>query len=114
MSSLQDPFDLLKTRNAGGQEMENIVPFLAQPYIDKMIENALKYQQVPAKRFVSNTVWKFGGVAIAACLALFMVFLTPESQPVTQNMEQVAISNSSTEDVGEFGELVMLDTLESY
>lgn len=114
MSSLQDPFDLLKTRNAGAQEMENIVPFLAQPHIDRMIENALKQQQVPAKKFASKPVWKFGGVAIAACLALFMVFLTPESQPITEKIDQVSSSSIAAEDVGEFSEMVMLDTLEGY
>jgi len=110
MSSLHDPFDLIET----GQKMDNVVPFLAPNKLNQMIDNALVHPQKPVKKIATSKFWRFSGVGIAACLALFMVFLTPESQPVTQKIEQKAISTAATEDVGEFGELVMLDTLDRY
>lgn len=111
MSSLHDPFDLIKT----GQEMDNVVPFLAPTKVNQMIDAALVQPQLVTKKSPQLTKWKYGGLAIAASLALFMVFLSPTETPVIQG-EQTALSQaaSSNEDVGEFGELVMLENWERF
>ena len=110
MSSLHDPFDLIET----GQKMDNLVPFLPANKVSLMVDKALAHPQISVRKTETSKYWRFGGLAIAACLALFMVFLTPESLPVTHKIDQKSISAAVTEDVGEFGELVMLDTLERY
>lgn len=113
MSSLQDPFDLFKT----GQEMDNVVPFLAPNKVNQMIDSALAQPQMAAKK-PALTTWKYGGLAIAACLAFFMVFLSPVETPV-MNGDKSALSSlsqtaDSSEDVGEFSELVMLENWERF
>ena len=111
MSSLHDPFDLIKT----GQEMDNIVPFLAPNKVNQMIDVAMQRPQVAAAKPASLKSWKYGGFAVAACLALFMVFLSPSQVP-SINGESPSLSQASafTEDVGEFGELVMLENWERF
>ncbi len=109
MSSLHDPFDLIKT----GQDMDNVVPFLAPSKVNQMIDAALAQPQFAPKKAAPLGFWKYGGVAVAACLALFMVFLTPAP---TTNVESntSTVAQASTEDVNEFTELVMLETWERY
>ncbi|OFW87191.1 MAG: hypothetical protein A3B66_05080 [Alphaproteobacteria bacterium RIFCSPHIGHO2_02_FULL_46_13] len=111
MSSLQDPFDLIKT----GQEMDNIVPFLAPNKINQMIDAAVAHPQFAAQKPAKLKSWKYGGLAIAASLALFMVFLGP-TQTFVMDGENPSLSQapSSTEDVGEFSELVMLENMERF
>lgn len=109
MSSLHDPFDLIRT----GQDMDNVVPFLAPSKVSSMIDAALAEPQLAPQKPATFGFWKYGGVAVAACLALFMVFLTPAPQTkVESNTSTVA--QASTEDVNEFTELVMLETWERY
>jgi hypothetical protein len=118
MSSLHDPFDLLKT----GQEMDNVVPFLAPNKINQMIDNALTQPQFQAHKTNSSSLLKFGGIggaAMAACLAVFMVFLTSpnSSLPVDPVAERSVVLHPvapeiANEDVSEFSELVMLETWE--
>lgn len=110
MSLHNDPFDLLRT----GQNMDNVVPFLSPGKVNQMIDMALTHPQATVKKKNPLQIWKFSGLAAVACMALFMVFLTPESAPLTQTIEFTSAAVSSTEDVGEFGELVMLDTWERY
>lgn len=113
MSSLHDPFDLIKT----GQEMDNIVPFLAPNKVNQMIDAALAQPQLSAKKPAPLTKWKYGGLVIAASLALFMVFLSPAETPV-MNAENVTVSSisqkPSAEDINEFSELVMLENWERF
>lgn len=113
MSSLHDPFDLIKT----GEEMDNIVPFLAPNKVDQMINAALAQPQLTPKKAAPLSKWKYGGLAIAASLALFMVFLSPAETPV-MNAENVSIPSisqtASAEDINEFGELVMLENWERF
>lgn len=108
---LNNPFDLIKT----GQEMDNIVPFLAPSKINQMIDVAMARPQFAAQKPAKLKSWKYGGLAIAACMALFMVFLSPVETP-TINGENPSLSqaSASTEDVGEFGELVMLENWERF
>jgi hypothetical protein len=85
MSSLHDPFELIKT----GQEMDNVVPFLAPNKVNQMISAALAQPQMAAQK-PALTSWKYGGLAIAASLALFMVFLSPAQTP-TLDGEQTSL-----------------------
>lgn len=129
MSSLHDPFDLIGT----GQEMDNVVPFLAPNKVNQMIESALTRQQVapqayPRGRLAVGT-WKFAGMGIAACLAFLMIFAAPQQEQMGHMIvgEPAAIvsavqepevmqtaSVDDQEDVREFGDFVMLETLERY
>ena len=113
MSLLHDPFDLIKT----GQDMDNVKPFIAQNKVDEMINIALAQRQYSAQKPRHVPIWKFGGLAAVACMALFMVFLSPNPSPTLQQ-EQVSVSEIASEqaidDAGEFTELVMLDTWERY
>lgn len=119
MSSPQDPlsnpFDLITT----GQEMDNVVPFLAPNKVDLMIKAALAQPQVAVKKPAQLTKWKYGGLAIAASLAFFMVFLSPAETPV-MNGDAPSLSaaltqtSASAEDINEFSELVMLENLERF
>ena len=109
MSSLQDPFDLIKT----GQDMDNVVPFLAPSKVSSMIDAALAKPQLAAQKPATFGFWKYGGVAVAACLALFMVFITPAPTTNGDN-NQSTVAQASPEDVNEFTELVMLETWERY
>ena len=113
MSLLHDPFDLIKT----GQDMDNVKPFIAQNKVDEMINIALAQRQYSAQKPRHVAFWKFGGLAAVACMALFMVFLSPNPSPTLQQ-EQVSVSEIASEqaidDAGEFTELVMLDTWERY
>lgn len=112
MPSLHDPFDLLKA----GQEMDNVVPFLAPNKVNQMINAALAQSQLPAKKPVHHlTRWKYGGLAIAASLAFFMVFLSPVETPVMESdPPSLRAQVSSSEDVSEFGELVILENWERF
>jgi len=110
MSSLHDPFDLLKT----GKLMDNVVPFLAPSKVNLMIDAALAQPQVAAQKPTRLTTWKYGGLVIAASLALFMVFLSPTTSPVVEVGQQTVSQSSSSEDVGEFSELVMLENWERF
>ncbi len=109
MSLLHDPFDLIKT----GQDMDNVKPFIAQNKIDEMVNIALSKPQLKAKKPTPTPLWKFSGLAAVACMALFMVFLSPASSPSLQQ-EQENLSQINPDDAGEFTELVMLDTWERY
>lgn len=113
MSSPQDPlnnpFDLITT----GQEMDNVVPFLAPNKVNQMIDAALAQPQLAAKK-PTLTSWKYGGLAIAASLALFMVFLSPSEAPSIDGEISAHTQVSSTEDISEFGELVMLENWERF
>ncbi|HAJ90391.1 MAG TPA: hypothetical protein DCM27_05180 [Rhodospirillaceae bacterium] len=106
---LKNPFDLIKT----GQEMDNIVPFLAPNKVNQMIDAALAQPQYGARKPVQLTSWKYGGLAIAASLALFMVFLSPAQTPLLDG-QPVAAAQMSADDIGEFGELVMLENWERF
>lgn len=111
MSSLHDPFDLIKQ---DGPDMDNVIPFLSNGKIDQMINTALAHQQLAPKRkgiFSSRRVWWSGGMATAACI-LLLVFFAP-TQVLQPAPSQVAIQISA-DDIGEFSELVMLDTLDTY
>jgi hypothetical protein len=113
MSLLHDPFDLIKT----GQDMDNVKPFIAQNKVDAMIDIALAQRQYTAQKPKHVSIWKFSGLAAVACMALFMVFLSPTPSPSLQQA-QISVSEVSPElasdDAGEFTELVMLDTWERY
>lgn len=128
MSSLRDPFDLLKT----GAEMDNVVPFLAPNKVNHMIESALSQPQFAPQRRNSARTWRFAGMGIAACFALLMVFGgTQQGQmdhmvagepvaivtPKAQEPEKLAMTETSTddaEDINSFSDYVMLETLEPY
>ena len=127
MSSLQDPFDLIRT----GQEMDNVVPFLAPNKVNQMIEAALaKPQLAPQRRNNYASGWKFAGMGIAACFALLMVFGGAQQEQMDQMVaigEPIAIvshvaqqpetTQEEHEDASNelaFGDFVMLETLESY
>lgn len=120
MSLLHDPFDLLQK----GQKMDNVVPFLSHTKIDAMVNVALKSKQMPAKQksylFGGVINWRYGGAAIAACLALLLAVLPSTAPQIssTPSSEVIAQNNSGTESVKdmmeEYSELAMLDTLESY
>ncbi len=110
MSSLHDPFDLIKT----GQEMDNVVPFLAPNKVNQMIDAALVQPQLAAKRPSSVTAWKFGGLSIAASLAVFMVFLSPAQAPVVNTQPQAVAHSTTSEDANEFAELVILENWERF
>lgn len=109
MSSLHDPFDLIKT----DKDMDNIVPFLAPNKINQMVDIALARPQLsPRKPWAAmlshKSVWS-GGLATAACIALLLTFFSPAQIAAPQNTSQTAY-----EDISEFSELVMLDTLDRY
>lgn len=114
MSSLHDPlknpFDLIKT----GQEMDNVVPFLAPNKVNQMIDAALAQPQLAVKKQNSVTAWKFGGLAIAASLAVFMVFLSPAQTPVLNTQPQPVAQAATSEDANEFAELVILENWERF
>lgn len=126
---LKDPFELIGT----GQEMENIVPFLAPNKVNQMIESALARPQVAPQRRLAVSTWKFAGMGIAACFAFLMIFAAPQQEQMDQMIpgEPAAIishvshvvqepdlmqtaSADDQEDVREFGDFVMLETLEKY
>ena len=120
---LKDPFDLINI----GQEMDNIVPFLAPNKVNHMIESALARQQVAPQRRTSVSTWKFAGMGIAACLAVLMIFAAPQQEQmdhmiagepaaiVAQEPEFTqAVALDDQEAVREFGDFVMLETLEKY
>ena len=122
MSSLHDPFDLIET----GQDMDNVVPFLAPNKVNQMIETALAKPQLAPRRN-SVTAWKFTGMGLAACLALLMVFGSTQQEQIDQMVagepvamivhEQEKLQPASAEDsdeAPEVSELVMLETLEPY
>lgn len=108
MSLLHDPFDLTKT----GHDMDNIKPFIAQNKIDAMIDVALSRDQYPAQKPKHVSIWKFSGLAAVACMALFMVFLSPTTPVLKQDAMSVAQINPY--EAEEFNELVMLETWERY
>jgi hypothetical protein len=108
---LNNPFDLIKT----GQEMDNIVPFLAPNKVNQMIDAAMVRPQFAAQKSAPLKSWKYGGLAIAACMALFMVLLSPSETPtISGENPSLSQASPSTEDVGEFGELVMLENWERF
>lgn len=113
MSSLHDPFDLITT----GKDMENIVPFLAPTKVNQMVDMALALPQIPCARQAQQQdralFWKISGVGMAACLALFITLFSGTPVPAidTPHIESSHIAN---EDINEFNELVILDTLEKY
>jgi hypothetical protein len=119
MSSLHDPFDLIKT----DKNMDNVIPLLPTAKINQMIEKALACQQVsPLQKkpiFLSHKSWWSGGAAAtAACLLLFMSLSTAPQQaqlPIQVAPHTVTLSQTDqTDDMSEFSELVMLETLEKY
>ena len=110
MSSLHDPFDLLNT----GQDMDNIVPFLAPNKVNQMIDNALQHPQVAAPKSANTNIWKFSGMAIAACLALFLTVLPEEPQMAVSLVATPQVSEISGDDISDINELVMLEMLERY
>jgi hypothetical protein len=109
MSLLHDPFDLTKT----GQDMDNVRPFIAQNKIDAMVDVALSRPQYPAQKPKQLSIWKFSGLAAVACMALFMVFLSPNSATVFKQ-DEMSISQINPYEAEEFSELVMLETWDRY
>ncbi len=130
MSSLHDPFDLLKTEKNPKGNMDNVVPFLAQGKINQMIDHALTHEQIPAQKqtvFLSHKTWFTSGIkigaGIAACIILLLTILPSQQQPISTQTQQapaqlasasVTASPNNPEDVEEFSQLVMLDTWERY
>ncbi len=107
---LKDPFDLIKT----GQEMDNIVPFLAPNKVNQMIDIAMARPQFAAQKQAPLKSWKYGGLAIAASLALFMVFLNPVETTAIDGENQLYTQASRADDIREFGELVILEDMERF
>jgi len=108
MSSLHDPFDLIKA----DKDMDNISPFLAQNKIDQMVNTALAHPQLAPRKTgaTRKTLWS-GGLATAACLILLLTFFSPSQISIPQN---TIAAQMQGDDLNEFSELVMLDTWESY
>ena len=114
MSSLHDPFDLITT----GKDMENIVPFLAPTKVNQMVDMALALPQIPCKKPAKQQdralFWKVSGVGMAACLALFITLFSSDPVPVMESSHIESAHHLANEDVNEFNELVILDTLDKY
>lgn len=114
MSLPRDPFDLIET----GNNMDNIIPFLAPNKINHMIDTALSHQQLtPQKKpaFLMRKTWWSGGLATAACALLLLSFMPSPNVLPTGAPNKVAQQTASTaDDINEFSELVMLDTWERY
>ena len=112
MSSLKDPFDLIKTNH----EMDNIVPFLPPQKVHQMVESALRVPQVLTKPSIYySTPWKYRGVGIAVCLAVFMLFLAPTYSPPYVPFIQVKNNpDLTTDDMRELSELMILENWEEY
>lgn len=112
MSSLNDPFDLIKTTH----EMDNIVPFLPPQKVHQMVESALLEPQIQSKPSIYySTPWKYRGVGIAVCLAVFMLFLAPTYSPPYVPFIQVKNNPDLTaDDMTELSELMILENWEEY
>ena len=113
MLSLHDPFDLLTTE----KNMENIVPFLAPTKVNQMVDMALALPQIPGKKLAKQhdrtLFWKISGAGMAACLALFITLFSSAPVPVMES-SHIETAHIASEDINEFNELVILDTLEKY
>jgi len=101
-----------------GQPMDNVIPFLAPQKVDRMIDVALATSQVKTAETKKYTSWKIGGVAMAASLvaslALFLSFIPSLSPSMNEPVLSTAAQKIAAEDVNDFQEMVMLETLERY
>ena len=112
MSLPRDPFDLIET----GNNMDNIIPFLAPNKINQMVDNALLHQQLTPTRkpiLLSKKTWWTSGISVAACIILLLTILSPNAiTPISS--EKTIVSTANEDDLNEFSELVMLETWERY
>ena len=121
MSSLHDPFDLLETNT-------RIVPVLAKNKLEAMVRHTLTTPQDIAskKGLAPRHIWWSGiSAAIAACLLLVVSNpqnrtpdFNPSGTPIiisetnTMTSPHTGIRNASDDDENDFGDMVVLATLE--
>jgi hypothetical protein len=120
MSSLHDPFDLLKPETS----QDNVIPFLPKHSIEAMIDKALATPQLKAdsRVFRKPKNWTLlGGTMIAACLMILIFSVFSGGQPPTEAtsgaslaMNKLNYGPSNEDAYNEFNDMIMLATLESY
>ena len=120
MSSLHDPFDLLKPETS----QDNVIPFLPKHSIEAMIDKALASPQLKAdsRVFRKPKNWTLlGGTMIAACLMILIFSVFSGGQPHTEAtsgaslaMNKLNYGPSNEDAYNEFNDMIMLATLESY